>query len=188
MKPDARYPNEKFRHLAVQKFGTPKCNRTFNVQKFRHRSNFRPHRLKIWPASKFLCVKGWLYGCVVAQLVDAGSLPLRTLRTRLGEAILYLLKYCSAHKKIVKPLTKVKINTLMSKIFTQLQKLRVVIEATWIGNQTERSKNFLDQSESRISPMWPNWRHKCPYMVMVVHVTPWDNEHTHTRVESTFFT
>ena len=24
-------------------------------------------------------------------------------------------------------------------------------------------------------------------MVMVVHVTPWDNEHTHTRVRSTFF-
>ena len=30
----------------------------------------------------------------------------------------------------------------------------VVIVATWIGNQSERSKNFLDQSESRISPMW----------------------------------
>ena len=30
----------------------------------------------------------------------------------------------------------------------------VVIEATIRSNQSERSKNFLDQSESRISPMW----------------------------------
>ena len=32
------------------------------------------------------------------------------------------------------------------------------------------------------------WRHKCPYMGMVWHVTPWNKEHTHTRVESTFLT
>ena len=31
--------------------------------------------------------------------------------------------------------------------------LSVVIMATWIGNQSERSKFGLDQSESRISPM-----------------------------------
>ena len=30
----------------------------------------------------------------------------------------------------------------------------VVIEATLVGNQSERSKFRLDQSESRISPMW----------------------------------
>ena len=31
--------------------------------------------------------------------------------------------------------------------------LEVVIGATWIGNQSERSRFGLDQSESRISPM-----------------------------------
>ena len=32
------------------------------------------------------------------------------------------------------------------------------------------------------------WRHKCPYLGMVLHVTPWNKEHAHTRVESAFFT
>ena len=27
---------------------------------------------------------------------------------------------------------------------------------------------------------------QCPYLVMEIHVTPWDKEHTHTRVRSTF--
>ena len=54
--------------------------------------------------------------------------------------------------------------------------------ATMIGNQSERSKFGLDQSESRISTMW---------LFDVTnqgfgHVTPWNQEHTHTRVESTF--
>ena len=26
---------------------------------------------------------------------------------------------------------------------------------------------------------------QCPYMGMVLHVTPWNKEHTHTKVEST---
>ena len=30
--------------------------------------------------------------------------------------------------------------------------------ATIGGNQSERSKICLDQSESRISTMWPKWR------------------------------
>ena len=34
----------------------------------------------------------------------------------------------------------------------------VVMMAPMIGNQSERSKFGLDQSESRISPMWPKWR------------------------------
>ena len=46
MKPDARYPNEKFRHLAVQKFGTPKCNRTFNVQLTRE-FNLNSHAIQL---------------------------------------------------------------------------------------------------------------------------------------------
>ena len=36
----------------------------------------------------------------------------------------------------------------------KLIKTLVVIEATLVGNQSERSKFRLDQSESRISPMW----------------------------------
>ena len=35
----------------------------------------------------------------------------------------------------------------------------VVIMATLGGNQSERSKFTLDQSESRIWPMWLRWRH-----------------------------
>ena len=35
----------------------------------------------------------------------------------------------------------------------------VVIVAPWSTNQSERSKFSLDQSESRISPMWLMWRH-----------------------------
>ena len=34
----------------------------------------------------------------------------------------------------------------------------VVIRAILVGNQSQRSKFRLDQSESRISPMWPWWR------------------------------
>ena len=40
--------------------------------------------------------------------------------------------------------------------------LSVVMMAPIIGNQSERSKFGLDQSESRISPMWLLWRHICP--------------------------
>ena len=32
------------------------------------------------------------------------------------------------------------------------------------------------------------WRHNCPYMGMIWHVTPWNQEHSHIRVESAFFT
>ena len=38
------------------------------------------------------------------------------------------------------------------------QTMTVVMMAPVIGNQSERSKLALDQSESRISPMWPKWR------------------------------
>ena len=44
----------------------------------------------------------------------------------------------------------------------------VVMMATIGTDQSERSKFFLDQSESRISPMWPSWRHNA-------HIWSWNS-------------
>ena len=66
------------------------------------------------------------------------------------------------------------------------KRLWVVMVATLGLSQSERSIFSLDQSETRISPMWLIWRHYTPYMVIKFTWPPWNKEHTHTRVESTF--
>ena len=46
--------------------------------------------------------------------------------------------------------------------------LLVVMMATISPNQSERSNFGLDQSESRISPMWQMWRH-------IAHIWSWNS-------------
>ena len=72
-------------------------------------------------------------------------------------------------------------------LYQQVQVTRVVILAPLGPDQSERSKFFLDQSESRISPMWL-------IDVTFAHIWAWfytwphEIKNTHTRVESAFLT